>query len=284
MDSFTVNFDEKKEIEDVIKKFKKISDTITNITKLKAADAETLEALDKIIKNISDVTPISANLNETIIAASKMISQAKKIRIEKVKRYEAELINSLKNDDVPLREVNKGWRIGKLTLQISPEISKARIMYNEQEVVSWEPIASKESLLNLLEKGNKKLESLLIPSEELPEIVWEAYQRCSKLHGERNGAIPVKEYLIEFRLTLIKMLLCKNPGAKISKYLEFPVWAFLYNLDVYRSIGKSIPDGKRIGFQTGSQAETSANKGLAFGGLNPKEDLRIYCYIISLGG
>ncbi len=284
MDSLFQDFDEKREIEEVIKRFKKLDSMILPITKLKPNDPSAVEILDKTIKNISNGITISTSLEEAIIAAKEVIVKVQKQRIEKVKRHEAELINSLKDENVSVREINQGWRIGKLTLNLKPDIAKARILYNEQEVIPWEPVTGKESLINLLDKGNKKLEDLLIPVADLPEIVWDTYLRCSHIRGEKKAIIPVGEYFIELRLTIIKKMLQRNPGAKITSYLEFPLWAFLYNMDVYRSIAKDLLDGKRIGFQTGSQTETSANKGFTFGGLNPRDDFKIYCYIISLGG
>jgi len=84
------------------------------------------------------------------------------------------------------------------------------------------------------------------------------------------------DFYKEVRIALIRNCLVKKPTSKIDKYLDFPLWAFLYNLDIYRSL--EIPIEQKLGFQTGSQVESS--KGLVINGLNPQDDYKVMCYVI----
>jgi len=268
----------------VLKSFKGLFKFVSLFEDIKPKDMDGIEKLDKAIATIPSVDVFIRALDENISNAKKLIEKVKALNVESFKRYEAEYIKKLREEKKPFRQYIEGWRIGKLVMKIKPELAKIKFLYNEQVLIDLTCVNSKEDFISLEAKANDMLAAQLIPEAMLIDVFFEAFiQAKNHLKDKDILSVSLHAFYKEVRIALIRKLLEKNSAIKIDKYLEFPLWAFLYNLDVYRSLGHKIPENKRLGLQTGSQQES--RKGLVVNGLDPYDDYKVMCYInLSHGG
>jgi len=266
------------ELEVVIKELKDVLKAFNKITEIKPNDKDVLEKLEKFIVSASNLSSVFETLNNIIVRAKDIIAKEREKMSYNFKLIESELIMELKEKGVPLRECSDGWRIKSIQLKTKPQSSAVSISYNNQTIIDWTRINSKEDIQSLIEQAEKLLSQYLMPKDELIDIFWDAYKFARFKSGK--DVVNIFDFYTEVRLIQLRRYLEKNkPDAKITKYTEFPKWAFLYNLDIYRSIWDEIPKNKRLALQTGSMQETMQGKGMYVNGLNPEDDYKIMCYV-----
>ncbi|ADQ45917.1 hypothetical protein Calkro_1046 [Caldicellulosiruptor kronotskyensis 2002] len=266
------------ELEVVIKELKDALKVFNKITEIKPNDKDVLEKLEKFVVSASNLSSVFETLNDIITRAKDIIAKEKEKMSYNFKLIESELIMELKEKGVPLRECSDGWRIKSIQLKTKPQSSTVSISYNNQTIIGWTRVNSKEDIKSLIEEAEKLLFQFLMPKDELIDIFWDAYKYARFKSG--RDVVSIFDFYTEVRLLQIRRYLEKNkPDAKITKYTEFPKWAFLYNLDIYRSIWDEIPKNKRLALQTGSMQETMQGKGMYVNGLNPDDDYKIMCYV-----
>ncbi|AZT90587.1 hypothetical protein ELD05_07980 [Caldicellulosiruptor changbaiensis] len=266
------------ELEIIIKELKETLKIFNKATEIKPNDKDVLEKLEKFLDGISNLNSIFETLNDIIVKAKDIIAKEKGKMSYNFKLIESELIMELKEKGVPLRECSDGWRIKSIQLKTKPQSSAVSISYNNQTIIGWTRVNSKEDIKSLIEEAEKLLFQFLMPKDELIDIFWDAYKYARFKSGK--DVVSIFDFYTEVRLLQIRRYLEKNkPDAKITKYTEFPKWAFLYNLDIYRSIWDEIPKDKRLALQTGSMQETMQGKGMYVNGLNPDDDYKIMCYV-----
>ena len=275
---------EKAQLNEVIKTLKNVFKSFKTIEKLKPNDADALEKLEKFLKEIPAPDILSRALHENIDMAKKTVDEIKRNRLQSFKRIEAEYIRGLTAEGKSCREKAGGWRVGCLEIKTAPELSKIKILYNGEELIKWQYVSSKDDIVALEKEALQMLDSQMIPEQELIEVFWDAYQQAvSRNTSTDSRLVLIKDFYKEVRISLIRRYLeSKNITAKLDKYVEFPLWAFLFNLDRYRALGKNIPENKRLVLQTGSMQETSQGKGFVVNGLEPNEDYKMMCYVVAL--
>jgi len=266
------------ELEVVIKELKDALKVFNKIIEVKPNDKDVLEKLEKFIVSASNLSSVFETLNDIIVRAKDIIAEEREKMSYNFKLIESELIMELKEKGVPLRECSDGWRIKSIQLKTKPQSSAVSISYNNQTIIDWTRINSKEDIQSLIGQAEKLLSQYLMPKDELIDIFWDAYKFAKFKSGK--DVVNIFDFYTEVRLIQLRRYLEKNkPDAKITKYTEFPKWAFLYNLDIYRSIWDEIPKDKRLALQTGSMQEIMQGKGMYVNGLNPDDDYKIMCYV-----
>lgn len=287
MDGTNKILDEKGIINVYLKSFRSLWRFTNDFGKIRARDKDALEKLEKAVLKIPEVSTLCKEIEEYKKSCQDFIDKARNKRIESFRRHEASYIREVKEQGIIVREYSGGWRIGKLQLNTKPEAAKCRILYNNELVINWASINDKEDFVELEEKANKMLDDCMLDEEELIGLLWEAYRQglINSKDKANSKVISIHDFYREFRIVLIrKQLEGKKFTRKINKYLEFPLWAFLYNLDMYRSWGSRIPDDKKIVLQTGSMQETSSGKGFVVNGINANEEYKMMCYVYSYKG
>ena len=287
MEQTTPDFDEKTQLNELLKSFKGSFKFINSIGNIKPGKADSIEKLEKVVKEIPAPEVLVQALEENITLLKKFIEQAKALRINNFSRYEAEYLKELKVEGKPVRESSNGWRIGKLEIKVKPDLCKVRVLYNNEVLINWTPVNSKDDFILLETKANSMLEHKAIGENDLVDIFWEAYRQAVFHRSDKSNTIlvPIRDFYKEVQIALFrKMLEGKKTSTKRVKHLEFPIWAFLYNLDIYRSMGAKIPENKKISLQTGSMQETSQGKGLVVNGLTPHDEYKVMCYVVAVKG
>lgn len=280
--------DEKATLKEIITQFQKLAKPLEAISKLKPGDAETLIKLEAALKALASGAAFGSALDEVAGRASALVAEARKARVQAFGRLETAFIKSAEAEGKSIRELDNGWRIGGLELQVEREQSRARVLLNREILLSWAPIQDSADLPNLVGTAAALLEKAALPEQELISLFFEAYE-VARDARRRHGApafhrVPVLQLYREFHLARARRELeAGKPGKKIST-LEVPLWAFLYNLDRYRALGAAVPEEQRLGMETGSQKEASSGMGVVINGLDARRDYQVICYIVPVKG
>lgn len=280
-------FDEVKAIKDFQKDVKSIMKFYEVFIKLKSGDAEILDQLGKALKALPQSEIVGQATEELRIKGTRILETASKQRADGFKRCETAFIRNTREMGKSVREFSQGWRIGPLELQVKREEACASFLYNGETILKWQSISTAEDIATMEKNALSMLDQAKLPEPILVEAFWEAYLAAvSKNHtGSNPSLVQLLELYREFRISLIRNYLeGKAPNKKIDKYIDFPKWAFLYNLDVLRSLGSNIPPERRLILQTGSMNEVSKGKGFVVNGLDAMNEYKVMVYVLAASG
>lgn len=259
---------------------------LEDITKIKSKDSKFLTDLNKATQDIPPVEYLLERLEQVRAEMHELVRKQLEDMVKSFKHIETQYIKNVMNNGRKIRESALGWRIERLEMQAKPEKSQVRYLYNEEVVVDWQPISNVEDIIQLEHQATSNLDKWAIPAESKPALFFEAYRSAQLMQeNTHRDLINISDFYRELRLALIRRTDLKvKPQAKVSKYNEFPRYAFLYNLDLYRKMSSDIPENIRLGFQTGSMKEVNAGKGFVVNGLDPEQDYKLMCYVITAKG
>lgn len=277
-------FKEKDELLSLQAKFRKLISMFEAFTKVKPNDNDVLDKIEKALKMFPEEDTIGKTINELRKETQTFLDQARRERVRKFKRIEAEFIKNAQNEGKPVTELDNGWRVGMLEIKVKRDQFRVCFLYNHEILIPWSPVGSREDFEKLAKKASELLEKAALPEQILPEVFWNGYSeaRLSCTEGKElsSHAVPILDFYRGIRIALFRYELKGQKPDKKARYAEFPRWAFLYNLDRYRAIAPSIPPEKRLGFQSGSQREVSQGKGVVINGLDAREDYKVVCYVV----
>lgn len=282
----SIMFDENAALKEIQKDFNKLVKSLEKISKIKASDSEALDELDKAIKGAPTGQTLSSAFDDLKVRAIEFLEEARKHREKGFRRIETDFIKLTKEKGKTVRESSGGWRIGVLELQSNPELSKVRFLYNREVIIPWQSVSSVEDFINAENNTLAMLDKIALSEENLATIFVEAYQQALARLANKTGSniVPIFGLYKETRVALVRQFFMgKAPNAKLDQFTDFPRWAFLYNLDRYRTYSSTLPVQKRLGLQTGSQQEVSQGKGMIVNGLDPLQDYKVMCYVINHG-
>lgn len=257
------------------------------LAQLKASDPEALDHLEKALTALPSSEQLARALDELRTRATQALSGLRDDRVKKVGAYEAEFIRAMRQAGHTPREAGaSAWRVGPIEIELQRERARARARYNKEAISPWQPVSSAASLVALHRKAQSLLESSALPTEALPDVLWWAYDHLRR-HAARTDAaavrIPLPEFYREVRVALARMELSGGKADRKLARIEFPRWAFLYNLDRYRKAHASVPAEKRLALETGSQHDHSKGLAMVLNGLDAGDDYKSYCYVFAPG-
>lgn len=277
----TEEFDEINSIKDLQKDAKNIGKYFDAIVRLKPGDTEVLNQLRQALQALPPAEELSQMADELRNQGKSLLDRACQLRAAGFKRWETAFIRQARETGKSVREFTRGWRVGPLELQVKPEEALARFLYNGEILVKWQPVNNADDLMEMENRAILMLDNLTLPVELLVNVIWEAYQEAGRRNQYGNHAlVPIAELYREVRINLIRHSLAgKAPQKKLDQYLDFPKWAFLYNLDLLRALGAIVPLDKRLVWQTGSIAEVSKGKGFILNGLEAMNEYKVMVYV-----
>jgi hypothetical protein len=88
----------------------------------------------------------------------------------------------------------------------------------------------------------------------------------------------IQDFYKEFRITQARHDVNRKAD-KVLTFPEFPLWAFLYNLDLYIAHAGSTAPEIRLALETGSQNETNKS-GYVTNGQNPQQDYKMHVFLV----
>jgi hypothetical protein len=281
----------------------------TELPSLKDAQKELQRELQKLFKSVCTLIDYKAGDPDFPAAAVKVLTELPKgevlgeslellknkfspqfesfvqANIQVYKRYETAYLRGLKERGGTFRETSNGWRIGPLMLETKPALAQARFLYNRQTLTDWTDIRDENKLVELEQQASELLKLVELEGDELTEWVWICFkkaiiERYESIEGQR---CLIQDVYLEFEARMKRDTAWRKKLGTMTKE-RYPMWAFLYNLDRYRTLGTKVPASRRLMLQTGSQQEVSQGLGVTVGGLVTEDDYKTMCYLIRLGG
>jgi len=257
---------------------KSIIQKLNTFNKVNLNKAESFTEIERIIKSLPSSETSGRAIGEWQKKARIEVDKAKQARKNKFRGILAGFIKGQQAKRVPTREFGQSWRVGPLAVQLRSEFAQIQIAYNNEVVIKWSSLSQTDDILKIYEAALKKLEETTLPLNKQVEVFWSAYDYLRWQQTRNNVShpelVPLKNFYLETKVALTRFNLHK----KVTLQKEYPLWAFLYNLDIYHSKIAETPPKNRLGLQTGSQ-DQSRKMGIVTNGLNPLQDYRTYCYI-----
>ena len=261
--------------------WKQLLAPLAAIAAVRAEKPEGLDQLDKALKKLPNGSVLGRAVDDLKAKTAAFVKASKQERRAEFRKIEAAFVNARRKSGTPLRELDHAWRIGSIELQVHREQARARALYNREQVVGWKPITSPDDLEALVAAANAELEKRSLPDKVLTEVCWRAYLTLAEQRAKDKkidaARIPLLDLLREFRVALLRHELSTGKIDRKPKYVEFPMWSLLHNLDRYRKLGSKVPIEKRIAVETGSQRQTRS-KGIILNGLDAKDEYKVFCY------
>jgi hypothetical protein len=251
------------------------------LARIKPQSPSALEDLEKALRDFPSEDTVAAELAELRHRAASILERAGEVVQRAFKPIEAAFVHDLEAAKVVVRQTHRGWRVGSLEMESRPERSQVRFQYNQQDVVGWTPVRTKENLEGLFQNAKTLLERSKIPSETLGDALWQAYNYLRSQRKQTSDLVPIRDAYPELRVALLRHELRARPE-KVVKQLSLPMWAFLYNLDLYRSGASTAARSKRLSFVTGAQVDT-AKIGVVMNGMQADEEYKVFCYLQASG-
>lgn len=280
-------FDEVQAIKDLKKEAKTIIRTFNTFIKVKVSEVEVLGKLNRALDSMPTAADMAAVTEEFQVRAQSVLAVARQDRIDNFRRLETGYIQRVKDSGKLLREVNSGWRIGPLEMQVEREFGRVSFWYNHEQLIKGKSIATVEDIEKIEEKSLNMLKKAAIPEEMLAQVFWEAYLEARKKNVRKRKAerVSLTDFYRELRIVLVRQKIAgRSLHRKIVQFADFPKWTFLYNLDLYRLLAQEIEIEKRLALETGSMTEVNKGNGYVINGLEAHNEYKVMCYACSVSG
>lgn len=254
---------------------------LAGFEKFKPDNPEFLDQANAALKALPPGDTLGQAVEEFRAQAEQYVAAVRQERVRAFRRIEADFIRSAREQEKITREVSAGWRIGALMLEIDREHARARALYNHEPLGKWASIKDVEGLEDLVAKTNAALEKGQLPEELLIKAFWEGYKQGRELkQGPNKPLLPILDFYRGLRTALVLLELRGQKPEKRLVHGELPRWAFLYNVDRYRSLGEKVPPEYRLGFQTGTQSVVASGNCVTINGLEAHLEYKKVCYIV----
>jgi hypothetical protein len=276
------SFNETQLFKDIQKEAKSLSKWFENIAKIKSSDPQFLTLLDKALQSMPDDVGFAQLYGSFQDKIHGFINTARACRADSIKRLVTAFIREAQQSGKSLREFTKGWRVGPLEMQINFEQSQISFWYNKENLIKWQSVASVEDIQKAEQTALTMLEKAALPPELLTRVFWEAYSEARRRNSRSLDAalVSLNDFYREVRIALVRSRFdAKKPNLKIDRYVEFPKYAFLYNLDLYRSMTPQLPADMKLAWQTGSMSEVNKGNGVVVNGLDAANEYKFICYV-----
>lgn len=285
MDSDKV-FNEKESLNIIKKNILKITKVFEELKKIDSNDADSIGKIEKILQNFPSASDLAAQIEVVRNALDIHIRESKKVRAENFNYVFNEYLNNLQQSQRPYRLIDKNTlRIEMLELQTDPKRASIQFLFNKKRLMPGKNVACSEDIVRYETECMGMLKKAEVPEKEIGDIFYRAYLNAlRKKRREKNtnaDFIQIIDFYEEVQVELFRQQLHVKRSVDSGITINFPIWAFIYNLDRYRKLRK-IPDKSRLILETGSQAETKKN-GVVLNGLDPKSDYKMFCYIRGSG-
>jgi len=259
-----------------IKSLKKRLTGLISVSKINPSNPADLLKLGTLIKKL----PTGSEFDNLISEIQASLDSSLTDEILQYRRGLSEFVNSAKASGIGVREGNQSWRVGSVELCLDDKQGRIQCLYNKETILPWTIARKKTDLDKILESAGK----FLLDSElENRETIFQAslerqisYRIYSKEANPQR--VPIRDFYREVNAELVRMKFPARGTRKLNIPNDFPLWAFLYNMD--RQFSSPKEDGSQPFYlDTGSQAETSKGMAVCLNGLDASRDYKQYCFI-----
>ena len=252
---------------------------LSPLAKVRAGSSTSERDLERALETLGDVDTFVAALGDLADQARRLVREAHARRADDLRAAVAGYLRESGRTDV--RETAIGWRISRVELELKPDTGEIRGLYNREPLTEWLPASEPRHVHECLSRAEALLDKAAIPIDSLASSFIEA---CEYLESRREGLnlaprrIALKDMLDEVRLIRARTALAAKKRRDAEAAVQMPLWALLYNADLYRASAPNLPADERLMFETGSTNETK-RIGLTLNGLDPARDYQRFCYV-----
>ena len=279
--------DRKEELRLAIQDIRNLVRPLDAIVRLRSSDKHLMAKLSDAIAKLPDPDLLSQAYAEIKAKIERLVSEDAKARSSAFRQIEASFVEERRASNVTVKETQFGWRIGWIELGVQRDRSKARALFNHEEVVGWQEIGSAAELGELVEEAKQALlKAEWDPDDRrtLFESAYDATCRSRKRSGAKDpNVVPLKDFFRYLRLELVRGELSRGaPSKRLKESVELPTSRFLFNLDRYFEHSSFASAKRRLQLQTAGQAEMKRIGSFTTNGLRPASDYRAHTYIREL--
>ncbi len=270
----------------VLSQLRRLYAPLTRIGTVRPTAADAADRIEQALGRLPPGAAIGAAIDELRGQLEDALAEQRRVNIEAFGLHEAAFIRAAREADTALREQNSGWRVGPIELAFRRGAAQACAMYNHEQIVRWTAVADVSDLDKIVQRGQTLLDRARasLPDDLLIAVTWDAYAaaRAARAAARTHSpdTVPVLDFYRDLRFALVRHDLAgKRPETKLA-HAEMPKWAFLYNLDRYRALSAETPTERRLGFQTGSQAESTRGRCVTLNGLDAAQEYKEFCHVL----
>jgi hypothetical protein len=278
------SFDKKREYDMLKKDLNRLIQPFNIISKISTNDNDFHEKINNFLKKLPKADDVKNSYEEIIQRMEIFSKKLAADRKEKFAKYKTDYLKNLQSQNIPYKIIDNNLiRVQIFEIEFKPETAQIRILFNKLIIIDWNNINSSDSFHKYENNAMKMIKSIEISDKQLPIIIKNAYNRLYKRKRMEDKIHPNLVLLKALHREMIKELFFQQLSQRKSYNIRFPEvylpdWAFVYNLDKYRTLIPTLDPEYQLSFETGSQAQTE-NFGIVLNGLNPNQELKKFCYI-----
>jgi len=268
-------FDETDALKSYLADVQAVLKGILPLSRLKAGQSDLVEALEAAVKRLPPGQPVADGIEELRRKGQALLSDIARGREEAFGRIESQIVNTCRNEGRPIRELDTGWRIGRLEVSVDRPHSRAKLLYNLEPLTEWFAVTTVVGLARAMTDAESKLTAASLPTPTFATALRDAYDRLARPSAPR---VSLRDLYPEFRLAIVRDELKGGKHDRRLKFAEFPRWAYLHNLDLYRREFSKLAPSVRLVFETGSQEDHAKGRCVVLNGLDASESYKTYCW------
>jgi hypothetical protein len=276
-------FNPEKELESIKKDFSRIYQPLIDLKSIKIKDPDRDERLKKLLNRLPSGDDLKKPYEETIQRLTIFVKKTETLNKESFSRSKNDYLQSLNTKGIQHRSVDANLlRVDNLEIELKPDTAQIRILYNRAVVLPWKTIRSADDIDQYMAGAQNKLKQAKINEKDLPKLIKNAYDRLKNKKEQEKKMDAYRVPLKPMHKAVITELFLQQINSKnvlnTKIEIDFPEWAFLYNLDLYRSMQNAIPAEYQLVFETGGMTETE-KEGIILNGLTANSDFKKFCYL-----
>ena len=269
----------KRDAKAVMSDLKKVLAPFEGLTRIKLGTADSLDELEKALAKARTGQTMVQSIDELLSELRQVTADAAQARAQESGKAIAAFVREVKDSGIGVRESAGGFRVGELELMVRK--NQFRFQYNQQPLrTKWESPRQSSDILRIWNEAKTLIKKFRIEEALLAEMFAATYEqfRSSISVSSYSRRVMIQDFYKEFRITQARHDINRKADRALT-FPEFPLWAFLYNLDLYIAHAGSTASELRLALETGSQAETNKS-GYVTNGLNPQQDYRMHVFLV----
>jgi hypothetical protein len=263
----------------VIGDLKKVLAPFEGLTRIKLGTAGSLDELEKALSKVRTGQTMVQSIDGLLSELRLVLADAVQARAQESAKAIAAFVREVKDSGIGIRESAGGFRVGELELLIRK--NQFRFQYNSQPLrAKWEIPRKSSDISRIWNESKTLIKKFRIEEALLGEMFAATYEQCrSSISGSGDSRrVMIQDFYKEFRITQARHDVNRKAD-KVLTFPEFPLWAFLYNLDLYIAHAGSTAPEIRLALETGSQNETNKS-GYVTNGQNPQQDYKMHVFLV----
>jgi len=280
------SFNEKENLNILKKNVSKFVKIFDEFRKIDSKDEDSIEKIEKLIQKFPESSDLLTQIEAIKSGLDTHIRESRKIRAGNFNTIFNEYLDNLQKSKRSSRQIdNNKLRVRMLELQADPKRSSIQFLFNKRELIPWKHVICSDDIVRYENECIETLKKNKIPETDIGDIFYRAYLNAlGKNQREKrtySDFVLIEDFYEEVQIELFRQQLHTKKSGDSGTTITFPIWAFLYNLDIYRKMS-NISEENKLTLEIGSQIETH-KYGIVLNGLDPNSDYKMFCYIRGRG-